>query len=477
MFKDKDEELYEKFMEQCGFEKDEISEQMPLLQKALKKLLIEPEDINLAVNKFIPEFFDISLKGVRKLLRAYIRELMDLTRAKEYKEQGVKVVYGILPANTLLYQAIKQVAPEKIYISFPDIFIATMINALFHKIAPYLELAEAHGMDRGTIHCALNKVRYAAHILEIIPPADLSWIWGFICDEAPKCEELIHHLFGTKFYLVRASHDTPLGSREDEDDERIEFIAKEYRDGFEKLQEILDIEVTQKVLKEAMDIRSEYSKKVFKISELMKNDPMPLSGVDNSLVYLPLAVPLNTGFKDLSEALDILIDELEERVKKGEGILPKGSPRIMHQLIHPVGCPWVIKTMEEFGVGVPYPETLLLSPKELKPSRFSDPYMAAAEVWLRMSTRVNEKYRAEQMCEKIRFYNIDGVLFFGFDFDRWWGSGVPMVKKIVEETTGVPTIHIEGNIWEDRDYSQEGIRIRLETFAEILKDYKKSKER
>lgn len=466
------EEPYREFLELCGFEYDEIPGKMKPLKRALKRVLIEPEDVKFAVENRIPRTFDTELKGVRKLFRAYVNELIDLTNVKEYKERKLKILYGILPTLSTYYYAAKEADPEGVYISFPDVFLTMVLGTIFHKLNPYLEAAEERGLSYGGCHCALNKVRYGARILQLLPPGDLSWIWGFICDEAPKTEELCHFWDGTKYYVLRMPHDTPIGHREDEDDERIRFLADQFREGVEKLQREIGIVVTSDILKKVMSKGAALNKKLFRVCELMKSSPMPLSGVDFMWFATPIGTPFNTGLDGIDEALDILIKELEHRVANGEGVLPEGAPAILKDCVLPQGTPWIIKLLEESDVGVPYPETYTPLPKELTPSRFQDPYMAAAETWLKTSTRVNAGYRAELICQKIRYYNLDGVLLGGMVFDRWWGTEYFMIKRLIEDKIGVPCLYIEADIWEDRDYSPETLRTRLETFAEIVKMYK-----
>jgi hypothetical protein len=66
-------------------------------------------------------------------------------------------------------------------------------------------------------------------------------------------------------------------------------------------------------------------------------------------------------------------------------------------------------------------------------------------------------------------YGIDGLIFGFFDFDRWVGSDNKLLAKLVEAKTHKPTFHIEGDLWDDRDYNQEALRTRIESICEILK--------
>ena len=61
------------------------------------------EKVAYAVDHYIPENWDIKYLGVRKTIGAYLREANEICHTKEYKEKGVKIVYGILPAIANYY--------------------------------------------------------------------------------------------------------------------------------------------------------------------------------------------------------------------------------------------------------------------------------------------------------------------------------------------------------------------------------------
>jgi benzoyl-CoA reductase/2-hydroxyglutaryl-CoA dehydratase subunit BcrC/BadD/HgdB len=170
----------------------------------------------------------------------------------------------------------------------------------------------------------------------------------------------------------------------------------------------------------------------------------------------------------MERALDITIKEVKQRVSNGEGILPKGAPKLLIYSIHP-SVPWIAKMFEENGVGIPLSEFFILTEKQLKPPKFEDPYMAAAESWLKTSGMVNPGYQAEQICEKMTAHKVDGMVFGLMDFDRWLGSSHRLLGRMVEEKTRLPVFYIEGDNWEDRDYSPEALRTRIESICEIMK--------
>lgn len=463
-------DVYEKSLKLIGFEEIEIPKYLPEWQKASEKLGLTEEDIEFATKEWIPAHFDVKLEGVRKLLGCLLREVMDLTKANEYKRGGTKIVYGIMPAITHYYYALKLTAPGKIYVSFPDYFLTVVMNGLFHKLNPYLEEAEKSGIPYGCRHCALNKTRYAARRLGIIPSPDVNWIWGFVCDEGPKTDEFIqlYHDPTWKTYITRIPHDQPLGTVEDEADDRVEYLAAQMKDGFEFVQDVTGIKVTEDKIAEVTGIWQRYYNKLGELYRLLGSDPQPLSGEIGGLFFLPLTAPFNTGFEGMESALDTTIKEVKQRVANKDGILPEGAPKLMAFII-PVTLPWIPKMFEENGVGLTFGDISTPSKKQLMPPRFDDPYMAAAETWLKRSSSVNTGYRAQLICEKLETYGIDGMVFGFFDFDRWIGSDHRLLARMVEEKTNRLVFYIEGDIWDDRDYSPEALRTRIESICEIAK--------
>ena len=464
------EDIYEEFLRLTGFEEDEISKYLPEWRKASEKLGLTKNDIQFAVQEWIPVHFETRLEGVRKLLGGFIKETIELTKANEFKQRGVNIIYGIMPAMIVYYHALKLTAPDQIYVSFPDMLLTEVMNGLFHKLKPYLEEAEKTGIQYGCRHCALNKTRYAARRLEIIPSPDVSWIWGFVCDEGPKTDEFIQLYLDPewKTYITRIPHDQPLGTIEDEVVERVEYLAAQMKDGFEFIQNEIGIKVPDEKILEAMGIWQRYIKKLAELNRLMSSNPQPISGLIGAFFSLPLSMPFNTGLESIERALEITINEVRQRVEDKEGILPEGAPKLMVYIM-PTPLPWIPKMFEQNGVGLTFSEISAPTKKQLMPPRFEDPYMAAAETWLKRSSTINVGYKVQLICEKLESYGADGMVFGFFDFDRWLGSDHRLLARMVEEKTELPVFYIEGDMWDDRDYSKEALRTRIESISEIVK--------
>ena len=464
--------VYVDFLKLCAFNDEEIEELLPQWIKGSKILGLEEEDIVFSLNEWIPKHWDIQYLGVRKMMGAFVREAIELSKLHEYKENGVKIVYGIIPAICTNYLGLKYAGGDKISVSFPDLQLVAFLNGFFHKLDNYLDRAEEDGMTYGCRHCALNKTRIGAKANNVIPSPDVIWSWGLNCDEGPKTDEYIAGMYGNdwKYVISRIPHDTKFGTVDDEDEERVKYLAQVLRDGQEEIENITGIKTTEEDMQRAVKDQMRYT---FKYSQLIsvvcKSNPQVLSGSALTNFGQPMFLPYNSGIKYMEEALDIMIRECKQASKKGTGILPKDAPKLAAYFT-PFAIPWVDTIFKENGIGMTFSLTFAPSKSQLKPPKYEDPFMATAESWLKMSFGQNMGYEVDNMCEKVESTKpFDGLLLGFFDFDRWLGAHHKIAAKMIEERTGMPTFYMESDFWEDRDYSPEALRTRIESIAQVIK--------
>jgi len=448
---------------------EELDEMLPKWKSAAKKLGLTEKDHKYAVTEWIPRNFEIQLEGVRKAVGVMTAEVADMMTATERKERGERMVYGVLPSHSPFYRALKFTDPS-VNTYFVDANLASFINPFFHKIAPFLEYAEEQGVRYGCRHCALNKTRYAALRTGLIPIPDVSWIWGFICDQAPKSDEFIQEYWNKEYPIVfsRIPHDAPAHKLEYKDDELVKYLGSQMRDGYEAVCKAVGVEVDEKAVMEALKERMSFMMKYGELLMLMASDPSPIRGTVVLFLTFPMFMAFNTGYKYDNDAIDALIKDAKERVDRGEGVVPKGSPKAMAWFI-PYNNPFVGRMFDESGVALTYCEGLCPSKAEFEMPRFKDPFDANAEAFFKWSLAVNWGTRADLAIEKMETYNVDCMIWGFLDFDRWLGSDHKLCSRYVEEKTGKPCFYIEGDIWEDRDYSEEALRTRIETICEVVK--------
>jgi Benzoyl-CoA reductase/2-hydroxyglutaryl-CoA dehydratase subunit, BcrC/BadD/HgdB len=465
-----DKEINRKLLEIAGFEGDELEAFLPGWMESVEIIGMTDEDIRYSVEEYIPKNWDIQFRGVRKMIGAYLREMVEITNTKKYKAEGKKIIYGILPAVCQPYSALKNAAGEDAYVSFPDLMLVTILNGFFDKADPYLRYAEELGFTYGCRHCPLNKMRVGSFAKGVLATPDVIWSWGFNCDEGPKTDEMIQCMLSEswKYVISRIPHDTAFGTPDDEY-ERVEYMSKVLKEGLDEIAEVTGIRPSDEDMKKAIKDAGRYSFKLGQLISLVcQSDPVALGG--NSLTQFGqgVAVPFNCGIQYLEEALDITIKEVKTEIKNGTGVLPKGAPKVGSYFV-PFCIPWIDRIFRENGVATTFSQTLSPSKSQLSPGKYGDdPYMSMAETWLKMPFGQNMGYEVEAMIEKVKANKPDGMLMGFFDFDRWLGAHQKMAADMVEKATGVPHYYIESDFWDDRDYSEEALRTRIESICQLL---------
>jgi benzoyl-CoA reductase/2-hydroxyglutaryl-CoA dehydratase subunit BcrC/BadD/HgdB len=464
--------IYKDFLRLAAFDEGEIPGILPDWRMAAEKLGLSREDVEFAIREWLPTYWDLDSLGIRKLIGAWMREAIDICKANEYKKQGTKIVYGILPAQTINYLGVKIAGGDRVYVSFPDIVQVYILNGFFHKIEPFLNAAETDGgIVYGCRHCALNKTRIASRMNGIIPSPDVIWTWGFNCDEGPKTDEYINCYIDDdwKVEITRIPHDTHFGEVDDENVERTEYLAAQMKYSLDKVQEITDIIITPEAMDKAVKSFGRLAMKVGNLQRLVCTpDPVTLDGSALHLAQNILFIPFNTGLSYMEDAVDQMTRDAIQRVKDGVGVAPKGAPKLGAYFV-PAAVPWVNKIFKNNGVAMTFSMVVTLAERQMKPPSYEDPYMASAEAWLRMGVGMNMGLEVEDTIEKVLAMKPDAMLMGFFDFDRWLGAHQKIMARMVEERTGVPHFYLECDFWEDRDYSQEALCTRIESISQVLK--------
>lgn len=470
-------DVYKEFLEYLLFSEEEIEKELDDFKFACEKADITAEDVAFAKDVWIPKNWCAKYKGVRMALGVIVREFIDVCLTPKFRAEGKKLVYGILPAYSNLYYALQYADPD-VYISFPDILLTMVLNGIFHKAGPMFAKAE-NVITPGCRHCPLNKMRLAAYTSGIIAAPDVIWSWGFNCDEGPKTDELIQNICGDewKYVISRAPHDSLFGVPDDEVMRRLKLVAEEYRTGFNTICDIINVHVADEDFKKANDDLNRVTFKVSMLTQMMcKADPPVLSGNIMTVISSFQLFPYNRGLKKMEEAVDTLIVELRKAMKDGDGILPKGSPKVA-TYFDPPSVPWFDKLFLQNGVCTTYSLITTPTKKQLSHDYVSDdPFMVMAEIWLRRGSIQNMGSDINGMVERCETYHPDGVVMGFFDFDRWLGAHQKTASKRVEERTGVPHFYMECDFYDDRDYTEETMSTRIESICQVLKMRKNTED-
>lgn len=465
-----DREINRRFLRMLGWEGEELESFMPEWIAAAKLLELTDDDVRYACDEWIPQYWNISLQGVRKMIAACIREAAELAKLPQYLAEGKKVMYSNNISSFPGVYANKLAGKGQLFVAYPDFIMTTLWQAFFGK--PQNNLQDKPVLSQTCSHCALNCIRAATSTARKIPTPTVTWTWGLYCNEGPKTEELIDCLSErneASDVLTSIPHDAPLGEIEAENPARVNFLAAQIRESQQRVSELTGVEVTDGDMRRAIDEYLEYLRRVEKLTKLVVTaDPQPISGIELSLFCMNLQV----CFADMSyviDALDTMIDEVQRCISRGEGILPKGSPRLACHFA-PMNLPWIDKAFRENGVNLSLGRMFpLASWIEEAIKDDDDPYVAAARICLMCPDAVNMKNAAKIVTRHLQSFSFDGALFGFYEFDRWIGALHKTMIRLIEDATGVPHFYLEGEFWDGSKYSIEDRNSIIRSICSCLK--------
>jgi len=236
------------------------------------------------------------------------------------------------------------------------------------------------------------------------------------------------------------------------------------------VQELTGVVITEERLAGAIRMINDRRRVLQRLNRLRKAVPTPISGRDALLVN-------QISFYDdpprFTEKIGELCDELEARIEKAEGVVPRGTPRVMVS-----GCPmavpnWKLPFLIESGGAVMVGEESCIGTRNTRDlvredgrtgedmlDHLTDRYM---QIDCACFTPNNE--RLDNVVRMARDLEVDGVIHYGLQFCHPYGIEAFKLERALK-AADIPVLTIE------TDYSNEDAEIlknRVEAFVEMIR--------
>jgi len=238
----------------------------------------------------------------------------------------------------------------------------------------------------------------------------------------------------------------------------------------EKLEQITGRKLTMESLRKAIEITNGRRRALQRLSELRRSNPSPISGLDGLLVN-------QISFYDdpirFTKNIDSLCDELNDRVKRGVGVVNRGTPRILiagSPMVAPNWkIPYIVETSgaiivaEESCVGERNTRNLVEETGET----LDEVIDAIVDRYMKIDCACftpNEE-RIEHVLDLTQNFQVDGVIHYNIQFCTPYSMESHKLEKALERK-GIPFLKIE------TDYGTEDIgqlKTRIEAFLEIVR--------
>ena len=249
-----------------------------------------------------------------------------------------------------------------------------------------------------------------------------------------------------------------------------ELLKAEYNRFKAELEKLTGVTIDAERLKRGIATVNSRRQALYRLSDLRAADPVPISGLDALLIN---QVAFYDNPQRFTESVNNLCDEIENRTVKGEGVFPKGAPRILVS-----GCPMAVPNwklpsiIETSGAAIVAEESCV---GERGTQNLVDGSGATVEA---LMDAIVDRYfeidcaiftpnesRLEHIKTLAKKYRADGVVNYALQFcSPYMMESYPVEQALIDE--GIPAIRIE------TDYSQEDIgqlKTRVEAFIETLK--------
>ncbi|MGI6492274.1 MAG: double-cubane-cluster-containing anaerobic reductase [Pelotomaculum sp.] len=297
-----------------------------------------------------------------------------------------------------------------------------------------------------------------AHVCPYFESCDMV-VGETTCDGKKKAFEILND------YVPVHMMETPQMKREKDK----VLWRSEVRDFVTAMEQFTGQKITYESLQKAIQDANGKRKALARLSELRKNIPAPISGRDSLLIE---QIAMYDDVDRFTAQTLKLCDELEERVRKGEGVHEPGALRIIvsgtPMAIPNWKVPYLIETSgavivaEELCTGLRYFEnTVAEDGRDLEGQ-----VDALAERYLKVDCAcfTPNDNRTDKLVQLAKEYKADGVIHCSLAFCDPYLVESNRVEKVLKENN-IPLLRLE------TDYSQEDsgqLKTRIEAFLEML---------
>jgi len=461
--------MYTELFKMCGYSDEEIDKERPRIEKMLERIGVTTVDQLKHAEENTKINFELELAGVRKFLRYFMKGFIDSVLAKEENEF---VIYYNLPNPKFISLPVVKAAQEanrRIFIGNATDWSWQVMGSVFDKTSDLLEKAELLGQPAGKAHCAHYQIHVALLEQGIIPKPDLLWSSGIYCDQAPEADELAATLIGCPTISLDGLNDWGLNSwPNDLEEHGVKYIAARVRQAYEKIKELTGLEVNETHIEMALQTVGKVAFGWQNLVDMVaKGDPQPVRFSAITLAHFAEAFTIWYE-KDLVDAYNTMLRDVHKRIKAGKGVVTKGAPKVYVQLRTTTDMR-PLKMIEDLGLRICMCFFDKFLPETLAESRFTDLYDVISEAFFKIPIFCGVGPAIHYWKEICKLADVDGMILTYEYSCRPYAQQPILGKKVITEDLNIPVIVVECATWDQRNYSAEQIRTRIESFAEMLK--------
>ena len=399
-------------------------------------------------------------KKIRRSLSA-AREITDLVLAHymsavQAHEEGRWVAWctAVAPPSELLYSmGIQPLFPENYAC------VATVMRAM----PKAFEISESQGLSRDLCSYARGVMGFVLGgeaPLGGMEKPDVLISTKNVCSPYLKWWQLMAHALKRPLHIIDCPRIT------DEIEEyTVKYVSEQLEDLVLKLEKITGRTLDKDRLREALELSDKAAELWRRVLRSRRAKPCPMGVTDSSAAMFPLVA--SAGTMEAVEYYEKLLDEVSERVKMGIGVIEDEKFRLLLSGIpywHHLDTFRYLK--ERYGAVFVYElYTATWGIASLNPNK---PFESLAFKMLYNPTNMAPKWAEEWIAGIIKDYDIDGIILLSSRSCKATSINNLIIHRILRDKYGIPSVVIEADHTDHRDYSDTEVKTKLDTFMEIL---------
>ncbi len=384
--------------------------------------------------------------------------LVSTALAYQYQLEQFKRIFGPRkPGDVFVWS--NSYHPTSLYNAFEKLVVFPMTGYSYYMgakrgVAKYIEIAETAGFSVDV--CSSIRAEVGVALSEELPKPDLLITNSEVCD-GYGAWQFVAEQYGIPIYQI----DTPY----QEDEGAVDYMVKEFRRLITFLEDMtgerIGLEKIDQIFREDLEA-AEYNREV---NELRKAIPTPMKGRDGMRL---IGGGQNRGNAGAFPYLKSLVEELREKVEKGEGAVPEEKYRLLWCQTPPFYVDLTTWMEEKYGAVVAFNDPH----KEVwweKGEYDGVPVLEAmARQYITDPWNGSSERRVSTLVENAREYSVHGAVHY-----NQWGCRVSaghaqMFAERLEKEVGVPTLILDGDYIDFRNHSDAQVKTRLSAFLEML---------
>jgi len=349
------------------------------------------------------------------------------------------------------------------------------------------EAIEAKGYARDL--CAYMRNYWGSIVLDKYvwggewPKPDFLWTTHICCSHAKWYQVAGELEGGVPFFCI----DVSVGPYEEINERRISYIVSQMMDGIKWMEEVTSRKYDDEKLIQAVYNECRATSSWAEISVLNKAVPAPLDEKTMYSLYV-----LNTLMKHKKECADFyekLRDEVRDRAKNKIAAVGNEKFRVMTDTQPPWAFLELWRYLEKYGVvsiGSLYTFGLM-GIFEVKKDGTWGPRTTPQEMGIEIGTReqalrvlaewtlsrpewqhfYSPDFKSDMMKRIVKEWKVDGVMLHYNRGCEGLSLGIAE-NKLALKKAGIPVMHFEGNMGDEREFDFERTKVEVDAFLEIL---------